>query len=196
MKADRADFAGVVTAVRRMYATGTVDEPVVDLLDRHFARGLRALADAVGSVPGATAVLEPEVVRSHVLHVGLSVAPDWQAFNREYARQARAAAIRERDGEIVYWNILLSRIGPFWTDYWNGFRVVDGLARPVQIGAPESAGWTSIRREVANCLAWFGLKLVGGDLLGLRVSLSDEKDRSTSTGADQPTVYDALFSDV
>jgi hypothetical protein len=61
---------------------------------------------------------------------GVSTAPDWQAFNREYVDKARVAAIAECGGNVVYWNILLSLMGPFWTDHWNSFTMVEGTLCP------------------------------------------------------------------
>ena len=107
------------------------------------------------------------------------------------------ARIRERGRSIPYWILLLSRVGPCWTAYWNDWRVKDGRLH-VEMRAPASPEWTSIVERIPSLLAERGWREIGPDVLDLHLPwLSTlSADVLVERGASpHPTVYHALFAE-
>jgi hypothetical protein len=198
MRQPPADRTEVERALRRVYPTGTLDEPDLEALDQHL-RGdrLEALFHAIASLRGLNAVLEVEIVRSHVLRIGTDDTPDWERLNREFGdRQRKAAVAAAREG-LLYWNIMLSRIGPFWSEYWNLFQVREGIVVPEVVHQPRSSQWMTIINQVRPALATFGVCQVSEDMLAVPVPwLTVSSEIASKAPPRRATVYDGLFSDI
>src|SRR5688500_6229805 len=92
-----ADRMGVEGALRRAYPGGLLDEPELEALDQDLpGERLAALLETVAAIPRLNAVMEVEVVRSHILHIGSEDAPDWEQLNRELTDGERNAAVSAR----------------------------------------------------------------------------------------------------
>lgn len=180
----------VINRVLRIaYPTGVLADLGEQSLDKHM--GLDEILLFVQEISRnglVTAVLEPEVVKSHVLHVGLSGDPDWELLNREMTDEQRSDVVRRR-GHVAYWNLLLSRIGPFWTGYWNTFQLMNGRVLPSWSESVVSGAWPRIRSTVSTVLSDAGFIEVPHRLWNAPVNLL----WSASSG--QVKVYDALFSE-
>jgi hypothetical protein len=184
-------------ALRHAYPTMVLDELDVAVLDRDpTEERLTKMLSSIASTPHLTAVLEAEIGRAHVLHVNCANAPDWQQLNREFSGPERERAVVTSGGRIVYWNILLSRIAPFWTGHWSMFQVEHGTVFPRVV--PEEAGkmWTQVTSAVRSILASYGFREVSQELLdspvkSLRLSRIEE-----GSADDLLTVYDAIFSEI
>jgi hypothetical protein len=191
-----ADLGSIRRVLSQVYPTGALEDLTPDVLDVHLDNErLDALLGSVARVDGLTVVFEPELVKSHCLHVGVAGAPDWEAFNRELSLRQRVSAVAERNGQIVYWNILLSRLGPFWTDYWNTFEVRKNQAVPSLTEPSTTPEWTAVRSNVRRVLGSFGLRRVGRELSSLRTEWLAHHGDPRSSGP-RPTVFDALFSEM
>jgi hypothetical protein len=96
---ESADRRGVERALRRAYPTGILDEVEVSALDLDLPEArLSALFAEIASLPRLKAVIEVEIVRSHVLHVTSENHPDWEQLNREFTDRERKAAVSAAEG--------------------------------------------------------------------------------------------------
>jgi hypothetical protein len=185
--------------LREAHPTSVYEEIDPGALDRHLeGEELKRLLAAVNAVSGArvsASVVEEVWERSHMVHVGASDAPAFHEF--VVLGGARVSLIREHGGSIPYWIIHLSRVGPYWTAYWNDWRVKDG--RPhIEMRAPGSPEWTSIVERVSSLLAERGWREIGPEVLDLHLPwLSTlSADVLVERGASpHPTVHDALFAE-
>jgi hypothetical protein len=183
--------------LRSAYPSLVLEDLDPDALDKHLPLDqLPALLERLSVIRGMNAVIEPEIVRSHLLHVGRDEYPDWESFNRGSSRSERNVAIAEAGGELAFWNILLSRVGPFWTAYWNTFRIRQERVVPELTEQPADVRWSAIMKAVQAELGSSGIyevdpRLRGDSITWLRYTHDDADEHSRS-----PTIYDALFSDV
>lgn len=194
-----ADFASIQPDLHRLHPTDVLDEIDVNELDTHLPRlRLLALLHEVGRVQGANAVLETEIVRSHILHVGCGDAPDWERFNREMSRRKRVSILQRLGGGILYWNLRFSRIGPFWTDNWNMFQVRGDVVVPEVVDPPDRGTWTTIINRIRQILADYEFREIPPALLRSRIPwlrYSGDRTALDDIPDEHSTVYDALFSD-
>jgi hypothetical protein len=159
--------ATVESTIRKMYPTGSYDEIAVDLIDAHLSvPALKALLHEVNHVPGVCADVDlDESEKSTALYVGLRTAPSWAEFNRDYTERQRVSAVRER-GALTYWIVRLSRIGPFWTSYWNEFRNRNGRIMPEISLPPKDEEWVKVVNRIPNVLSAFSLdEIPPGELI-------------------------------
>ena len=189
--------------LRRLHPTGRYEDLALGMMDHHWAEeGPSHLLNQLIAVPGVSACLELaefEMERRHVLHVGRQEAPTWQEFHRLFSDEDRREALQEGGGSIVYWNILLSRLGPFWTSYWNEFIEQGGRIVPEPSSAPDTFEWKIVVNGVEEILRDEGLTRVSRELLDRPVqwlSVSPDHHSPVARKIGNPTVYDALFEDI
>jgi hypothetical protein len=182
----------VQRAANLAYPARDISEPDPARVDLDVPEHLlAALGSRIASL-GVTVVAQPEVVRSHMLYVGLHDFPDWQHLNRSLTGAARVSEVSRHPEGIPYWIIMISRLGPFWHGYWNVFRMRDGRVVPEWARDHRAGDWPHIRRGVSRIFADVNLCEVRRDVLDARVKWSPEP-RTTHKPV---TIYDALFSDV
>lgn len=161
----------------------------------------KVLAD-LQRVPGA--VIDHEepqhsAVRSYAIYIGRTDAPGWMELNREFSGLERIACLRRATRGIVYWTLLVSQVGPYWTDTWNEFvlREEDVL---VDIPTPPTdPDWRRIVAAVSTALRSRQIRHLEPSVLArpvpwLRTSKGDmlrAQGRSPS-----PSVYDCFFEDL
>jgi hypothetical protein len=185
-----ADFLDVERCVRVVYPSGHIEEPDLAAVDLHLdSDGVARLANAIVAGPCATAATELEVVKSHIIHVGGCDAPDWEEFNRGMTPPERRAAVARCEDGLAYWNVKVSRMGPFWTGYWNTFRLQGDRVVPESSGVPGEYEWVEILRHTKTVLSSNGLLEISREML-------DRTLRWFGRNEDGVTVYDALFSDI
>jgi hypothetical protein len=190
-------------ALKRMHPTGKYEEIALDRLDPYTtSRQLKSLLQRVNRSHLPIADIElasSDMERSHILHIGRGSGPSWGEFNRSMSDEERLTSLREHAGSLTYWNIQLSRVGQFWTGYWNEFTVQRGRIMPDIVPAPSDYEWLKIISETRAILTSTGLTEVEQALLDVPVTwmtsaagyLLDERGRSPS-----PTVQNCLFNDI
>ena len=190
-------------ALRRTHPTGKYEELALDRLDPYTtSRQLKSLLQRVNSSQFARADIElasSEMERSHILHVGLDNGPSWGEFNRAVSGEERLTCLREHGGSLLYWNIQLSRVGPFWTGYWNEFAERRGRIMPELVSAPSSYDWVRIIDDTQSILASSGFTEVDQALLDIPVTWMTTASGYLLEGRGQnpsPTVQDCLFNDI
>ena len=196
-------WTGIEEVLRRLHPTGAYEGLVLENLDQHWpAGGVLSLLEQVGGASGLSACLEPldfPVQRRHVLHIGLQEAPDWEEFNRLLSPSERAEALEGNGGSIAYWNILLSRLGPFWTGNWNVFGEKEGNIEPELSEVPHSFEWGIAVNRVHEIFSQFYLAEVdSGSLFTLVSWMTLSRKYWSPAGTPppkHPTLYDALFED-
>jgi hypothetical protein len=189
----------VEKALQRAYPTKVIDELHVSILDSDLPSDrLRDLFNSIASTPQSKAVFEVDVGKAHVVHVGYEGVPDWEELNREFTSRERFVAIAESGGGILYWNILLSRIAPFWAGYWNFFQVKNDEVCPEIVAEDTGDVWTHVTFSVRSTLASYGLHEVSQALLDSPVTWLHPEPNSKPAGSTthRLTVYDAIFSEV
>ncbi|HYW10029.1 MAG TPA: hypothetical protein VE913_23890 [Longimicrobium sp.] len=195
-----ADLPTLDRAAHRVYPTQFFDELDTSVADTHLSmEHLDDVLQAIASISGITAVVEVEMVKTHVLHVGLESAPTWEELNRVFTPRERVSAVARSGADLLYWNILLSRFGPFWTGYWNRFDRKQGRVVAKLVNQGDSEEWCRIRAHVTAAFSTFGLREVPSELLDSRLSWLDVRDsHGTAHQRDGrgPSIYDAFFSDV
>src|SRR4051812_43575882 len=134
--------------VRRVHADGKYENLLIDLLDAYTSPGaLRSLLQALNSSPALVAELElasQAADRSHTLHIGQRSRPSWERFNRALPDFARVDEL-QKNGSLLFWNVQLSRVGPFWTSYWNNFVLENGKPTPKLLTDPPGFEWGLIQ---------------------------------------------------
>jgi len=203
MKVDGSVLPRIDETLHRLHPTGRYEDLALGMMDHHWAEeGPSHLLNQLIAVPGVSACLELaefEMERRHVLHVGRQEAPTWQEFHRLFSDEDRREALQEGGGSIVYWNILLSRLGPFWTSYWNEFTEQGGRIAPELCTPPDSFEWKTVVVNVEELLRGEGLTRVNPELLDRPVRwllVSPEHHSPVAGGAGNPSVYYALFEDL
>lgn len=194
---------GVDRALRAAHPTGHYGVLDADALDEHLTpdriESLLAELRANFLVEAEIAPPEPDYDRSFVCYVGLRSGPGWHEFNREFSEDQRLTEVRNRLSPLVYWVIQLSRLGPYWTGYWNSFEEADGRISPATASPPDDADWLSAIQHVSEVLHVQRFEEIGNSTLGAPVAWLDASDIPTlrSTGKDTgPTVYECLFSEI
>jgi hypothetical protein len=188
--------------IRGLHPSGRYEDLSPDRLDAHLAvRQLESVVGQVNATPEASADLEmaaQSLERRHILHVTEKGRPSWHQFNRFLTDEARVNILR-RQGALLYWNIRLSRVGPFCTSYWNEFVLRRGIITPELSSSPTGDEWKRIIRSVEAILAASGLTWVPPDLLERPIpwlfSTADYllESRRRFPG---PTAYHVLFGDL
>ena len=190
-------------AIRRVHPSGEFEEPLLDRFDEHLGSDrLTFLLRQVRAVPSATADLELPTTpaeRSCTLYVGVEGAPRWACFNRELLGRQRLIALRSYGGEIAFWIIMISRVGPFWMSYWNRFQEHGGEVVPEVATELPWSPWPRITNGIRAVLTQFGLREVDTAVLDTPIYwmstavgyLLEQRGRSPL-----PTVYHSLFGDI
>jgi hypothetical protein len=188
--------AALRRGLERVYPSGVVRDPDHNVMDAHLPpQALDALLSALAGVQHLNAVVEPDTGKSHMLRIGLDDAPDWEILNRRLSSRERREAVMRRDG-ILYWNVMLSRVGPFWTGYWNRFFVSAGQVVPALTDPGCGMVWPKLIKDVTDTLAAHELKQVDPSLLKATVPWLRMVADPSSTTHSGVTVYDAVFSDL
>ncbi len=179
------------------------EAPDLEVFDRHLRpEAMRMLLSRVADQNCLIAELEPalsEMDRSNHLHIGLCSLPSWSKFNRGLEGHARLAALRDHGGSIVYWNIDLSRVGPFWKGFWNRFTEHRGRVIPELSNEPSSSEWTEGVSSTRDVLASFNLRELPPDVLALPVHWLKTHMSAMLMQRGQsphPTVENGLFTDL
>lgn len=189
--------------LRLAHPGGIYEEPAREAWDRHFsAPVLERTLEELFDIPGTRSVVavpEWEVERSYTVYMGLETAPSWEEFNRGLTGPQRSRTLEKLGGAIDYRVIRLSRIGPFWMDFWNRFEARRGRIEAVLIAGPETPTWIAAEPRVRALLSQAGLSEVRRPLLDapvpwLSTVLADELARRGRTP--HPTVQEALFIDL
>jgi len=192
----------VDAVLRRMHPTGKYEDLLAERLDQHLSWDqLHTLVRDLKMIPGVCVYLDPaesEDDRSHVIYVGTALAPAWDSFNRVLSDPEREAALHSL-GSITYWIIRLSRVGPFWMDFWNQFvRLGHRIVPEFSTRAP-TLEWQFITSTVSSILSSYSLEFLSSASLHVPVNwmTTDERDLLVERGLDPtPTVYDGLFSNL
>lgn len=137
--------------------------------------------------------------RSATLHIGKSGLPRWGELNRTYSGVERRTFVRDALETVLYWNIQLSRLGPFWIGYWNTFVLTKGEVRVEVCAPPESTDWRHIIDTTTATLRKHHYTAVPKELLDQPVQWLTTAQAYLLTDRNQPphpTVSNVLFYDL
>jgi hypothetical protein len=195
--------ASVERVMRRVHRDGRYESVAPGSFDAHLSdRDLQSLVKRVNSIPGARAVLELAAQlmdRSHTLHVSEADRPTWEEFNRLATEPERLHELRAVGEPLLYWNIRLSRLGPFWASTWNRFFVRRGRVGVEVCAEPAGFEWHTIICRVTDTLQSLKLEHLDYEVLDKPVPwLSSSADYLLESRGQYPgpTVYNVLFEDL